>query len=297
MSKWCLVMLFACTSSKYEPPAAPPPDPPLLRFADHVAQTDLEMISGDIDDAAKVSSYAAVAPKVADALLAAWPKIEAQELVYAARAGTDRGEGKSPGNCVECRLFGATMDKLAPADARLASAWAALKPRLAAAEQAAYETEANDKRPRVVVWADGDDREQTMSGALVMDCVMTALRTRYPDRKFITAWTEPEPDVTAIHVDTTIASDDYVNSRTHEKATSLASGLHVVLQPQAFDMKPIEVAVSVASPREIKSDLNVAPTMEATKTGMSQIEQLRDGACKKVAAALGPAPTSRHARR
>jgi hypothetical protein len=300
MSKWCLVVIAACTSSKYEPPPPPAAPAPLAEFADHLARVDLEMVAGDIDDAAKASSYAAVAPKVADALLAAWPKIEGQELVYATRLGTLRGDGKSPGNCVECMVFGRTMDALAPADARLTAAWAALKPRLAAAEQTAYDTEASDQRPRVTVWADGDDRDQVVSSALVMDCVMTALRARFPDRKFISAWAEPDHGVAAIQLDTTIASDDYVNSRTHEKATSLASGVHLTLHPQGFDMKPVEVAVSVTSPTEIKSDLNVAPTMEVTRTGMSQLDQLRDRACTKVAAALEPAPApnrARHARR
>lgn len=279
-----LVTLVACSSSKYEPPPPPPEPSPLDQVHQYLASDppDMFMVGAALSDAGSA------APKAADALIAAWPRIEAQELVLAKRAGTERGQGKSPQNCRECRIFGEAMDKLAPHEPRLATAWTQLKPKLAAAEEAAYQVEASDKRPRVIIWA--DMKNDGSSADIVVDCITDALKKAYPDHKWLNEWARPDRGVASIEIVAAVTTDDYTDSRTHEHAVSLASGLKVGLVPSALPAElaihPFEVSVSVSSPDEIRSDLNVTPTLEATRAGTDQLHELRSKACAKVISAL-----------
>jgi hypothetical protein len=281
----CLLLaVAACSSSKYEPPPAPPPPSPLDGFAEHLRAEPPDVFMA----AAALKEAGAVTPQATDALLAAWPRIEARELDLAKRSGTERAQGKARDNCRECVIFGEAMDVVAPKEPRLAAVWTALKPKLAAAEEAAYQAEAGDKRPRVIVWGTAGDG--AIGAELVADCVTDALQKTYPDHKWLTQWQPPDEGVASVELTAAVATDDYVDSRTHQHAVSLASGLKVALVPHALPAKlalsPLEVSASVRSPSEIKSDLNVAPTMEATRTGMGQIDELREQACTKIADAL-----------
>jgi len=291
-SIWMLVVAAACSRSTGDAPeAAPAASDPLAalgtlaqRFAGETP--DLFMAGHDIAEAGDARGYAEVAPRISAALIAAWPKIEKQELAYAARAGTDRGRGKSRDNCMECTSFGVVLDKVAPHAPDVAKRWAELKPRLAAAEEAAYRTEADDPRPRVVVWATAD-RGNDMGAVVVMDCTVEALAKRYPDVKWTSEWQAPARSAPQIHLVAAIAFADYTSSTTHQHAASLPTGLRVGLVPAALPkalatLGPLEVSARVSSPDQIKSDLNVTPTMETTRAGMDQFDALRDDACAQL---------------
>lgn len=272
--------LTACSSS-YEPPAPPPAEPSPIEQVRHYLATDppdVFMVGAGLEDAGDA------APQAADALLAAWPKLETRELALAKRAGIERAQGKSRANCRECTIFGEAMDRVAPKDKRLATAWAALKPKLAAAEQAAYDLEAADKRPRVIVWA--DLRHDGNGEDMVVDCVVEALQKEYADFKWLTEWAPPERGTPSIQIVAAVATDEYVDSQTGKHAASLASGLKVGLVPSslppALAVHAFETSVSLRSPDEIRSDLGVRPTLEMSRTGIDQIHELRTRACAKI---------------
>ncbi|MDX2091251.1 MAG: hypothetical protein SFX73_25560, partial [Kofleriaceae bacterium] len=171
----------------------------------------------------------------------------------------------------------------------VATRWAALASELARIEQAAFERESNDPRP--LVWV----RPKQEDGVIVMGCVASALRTRFPAYRWVETGADREGEPT-LWIVARAGNDTYSNTRTHEKLEML-SALEVQLVPEHVPpelakhfRKPISAGHSTRSPTEIASVTgNTAPVMEATKVGMRKLEQLESVLCESLGRAIAAA--------
>lgn len=226
----------------------------------------------------RISTVAAFA---APAILHSWDAIAAYQTGLVTKRGTDRARGLDAGNCFDCEDLPRLMAIAGPTVPALKAKWDALAPELAKAEAAAYDAEANDKRPQVFVLAKED------YDVMALDCVRDALAKRFPDYKFVSTGHVEGPTV---HVTATIAKADYRNTATQEQ-TSVMSGLKIELTGEGLVpalakqlVLPIAAVANVDTPDEIRGSVpGTAPTLEASRVGIEKIQLLVADVCGQLA--------------
>ncbi|HEY5923930.1 MAG TPA: hypothetical protein VIV11_19760 [Kofleriaceae bacterium] len=286
-----LLIVMGCSKSSSSPPAESTPAPNqvsaiVTEMRTKLGAKDFYMAAAASDDA-KPEDAKRIAGLVERQIIAAWDAVREAELANAKTLGVDRARGKSRDNCFACERFRTLLDQLSPHAPALAEKWQALKPELARAEQAAYDAETNDGRPRVLVRGDGD------TALLVQDCAIEQLRALYPTYKFVEdyATSGSDPNAAAILITARSGSSTYVNSATRAES-KLITGMQVVLVGHQLDKtlgkrfaKPLQVAHETYTPDQIESLAGPAEA-EAAKVGMRKLEELREQLCKQLVAQL-----------
>lgn len=298
----CAVLVVGCTPAK---------DTEAADFErevrENLEQGYFGLVSTKIDERVKTKGADKVAPLVTEAIVAKWSQVEKAELENAATMGKDRALGRGKDHCVGCTMFRKTLSVLAPASPDIDSRWKSLQPKLEQAEVAAYDAEANDKRPRVVIWQRGWGGANAATQLISM-CVADSMKKSFPNYKWLLEDKAPAGDVAQFEVSGKTAFDKYVDSQTKKEAAQLLAGLRIQVMPRNLDSTltsrfgaPLEATSTAQSPDTIRQDLPLGgpPTMETMRAGMQQLEKIRDEVCKtldkeiqQAAAADTAAPTS-----
>lgn len=260
-------------------------------FHEYLDKDEFVMAAITIDDEIKVRGVDKVAPEVTAPILAKWAKAEEAELQTSATLGQDRALGRPKDYCGRCRAFRELLDKLAPKSPELATRWKELQPKLEQAETAAFDKENSDKRPIIWIWQQGSEIE-SITLQLISICLKESLTKSVPQYKWLSADRAPEGQAAHFLLTGKTAMDKYVDTHTNKEATSLLSGLRVVVTPRNFDATlsnrfpaPFEATSVVNSPETIRSPVPVGgpPIVEAMKVGGDQIHRIRESICTNLA--------------
>lgn len=292
-----LLVLSACSPSSAtgpandESPQAAPRAPTAGRIVAEIrkqlADRDFYMAAAAFDDA-EAEDAKRIATQVAPQILAAWDAVRESELKNAKKLGIDRARGKARNNCMSCERFRELLDKLSPHAPSLAAKWDALRPELVRAEDAAYDLEANDGRPKVLVRSSGP------AAVMVQSCAIDKLKATYPAYQWIEDYdtSGSDPKAPALVIVAKEATTTYANSQTHEKA-SLVTGMQVALVGHNLDKTlakrlatPLTAQHDVYTPDQVRSLAGPAKA-ELVKVGMKQLDRLREQLCESLAETIG----------
>ncbi|HEY4178568.1 MAG TPA: hypothetical protein VGM90_17090 [Kofleriaceae bacterium] len=283
-----LALAAGCSKDEPKGPPPPPPDPNAKNYSslyDRARDGDLGMMELYYSELPVAERAKTAAPQVAPAVIAKWDKIVDEAKRIARETGTDRARGKDNrlGLADDIKM----LDELSAQAPELAAKWAPLKTELASLEQTAYTDEHDDKRPRVTLWTLATDRPSPneLLAIDVFECVQGALEKKWPAFKFVDEYHRVDgPSLELV----ALSREDEYRSTTGETMKMTAGGA-IALRPhelaapldKAF-AKDLVAQASVANPQEIKSDLNVRPTMEASKAGLHAIDATRGQLCAGV---------------
>lgn len=278
----CALLAVGCTPEK---------DPEAVEFERQVRENLDEGHFGSasvkIDEHVKAKGADKVAPLVSASIVAKWSEIEKAELENSATLGKDRALGREKDHCPGCTMFRKTLSALAPVSPDIDSRWKSLQPKLEQAEVAAYDAEANDKRPRIVIWQRGFGGANAATQLISM-CVADSMKKAFPNYKWLLEDKAPASDAAQFEVSGKTAFDKFVDSQTKKEAAQLLSGLRIQVMPRNLDSTmasrfgaPLEALSTAESPDTIRQDLPIGgpPTMETMRAGMNQLEKIRKEVC------------------
>ena len=231
-----------------------------------------------------------LASRLSGPIVAGWDEYAGRAKAHATTRGKDRARGKDNRSMFDA--MPSMLDEIAPLAPEVAKRWTVLKPELAALEQQAFDADSNDKRPRVVVWSEFHEppTQEDMFAPEFLDCVEVALAKRWPELKFVQEYREPQGANVKLTVAT--ASDTYRSNTGQTMQMAAGAGIRLVgtkLPPRMAEVfaQPIEAAGISKNPGQVKSDLGVTPTLEASRAGMNAQRTIRDAVCSEMARQIG----------
>jgi hypothetical protein len=298
-----LAAVFGCRSESTPAPEPVSSVPVVVPVATLAAKVTTQLTNGEFDDAASTLADVRydndrrelpaadikarrhdLALQVADTLVSRWEAIRTSELKLAEERGVARARGLA---ATRPRLPG-ELAWLAAESPTVAARWTVLEPELTKAEQVAFDRESTDPRP--LVWV----RPKQEDGVMVMDCVASALRTRFPRYRWVEtgALRDGEPTLWIV---SSAGKDTYSNTATHDRLEMLSAlEVQLVADNLAPELTkhfrtPITSRHSTRSPDEIASVAGTAPVMEATMVGKGKLAELTAVLCASLGEAIASA--------